>query len=138
MEWIAKSNADQRAGRAGRVQNGTCYHLFSRLRFKDYMADYLDPDIKRQQLEDVILNIKSLHLPMKKIEDFMKNLVESPASTSVSDAVLLLEQIEALKVTKNYYGQVLGEELTPLGRALTFLPLHPQLGKMVLMACFFR
>lgn len=27
--WVAQSNAKQRAGRAGRVQEGTCYHLYT-------------------------------------------------------------------------------------------------------------
>lgn len=29
MTWIAKSNAEQRAGRAGRCRNGYCFRLFT-------------------------------------------------------------------------------------------------------------
>ena len=31
-EWIAKANAKQRKGRAGRVREGTCYRLYLRVR----------------------------------------------------------------------------------------------------------
>ena len=86
MEWISRSNAMQRAGRAGRVQKGECWHMFSRKKFEN-LSEYLDPDIKRLQLEDVILNVKSLNLKTGDAKQFMENLVEPPRRTSVHDAL---------------------------------------------------
>ena len=64
MEWISKSNAIQRAGRAGRVQEGFCWHMFSSRKF-ERLKKYLDPDIQRLQLEEVTLKILSLELVRK-------------------------------------------------------------------------
>ena len=64
MEWISKSNAIQRAGRAGRVQEGFCWHMFSSRKF-ERLKKYLDPDIRRLQLEEVTLKILSLELVKK-------------------------------------------------------------------------
>merc|ERR1712001_359 len=43
--WISKAQADQRAGRAGRVGPGHCYRLFSSAVFQDF-EDHAMPDIK--------------------------------------------------------------------------------------------
>jgi ATP-dependent RNA helicase DHX29 len=34
QKYVAKANARQRRGRAGRVQEGVCFHLFSNQRYE--------------------------------------------------------------------------------------------------------
>lgn len=36
-DWISKENVLQRKGRAGRTQNGKCYHLYSKARYESFM-----------------------------------------------------------------------------------------------------
>lgn len=46
MAWIAKSNAEQRAGRAGRCRNGYCFRLYSRREYES-MLDTQVPEMRR-------------------------------------------------------------------------------------------
>ena len=48
-------------GRAGRVRPGMCYRMFSKQRFES-MTPFQVPEILRTPLEEVILQIKLLHL----------------------------------------------------------------------------
>ena len=133
MEWISKSNAIQRKGRAGRVRDGMCWHMYTRKKFEG-LRDYLDPDIKRLQLESVILNIKSLKLRHKSVHEFMENLVESPSFSTIDHAKRNLIKVGAIDDSK-YYDT---EFLTPLGLKMAGFPLHPNLAKMLIMSCIFK
>ena len=133
MEWISKSNAIQRKGRAGRVRDGMCWHMYTRKKFEG-LRDYLDPDIKRLQLESVILNIKSLKLRHKSVHEFMDNLVESPSYSTIDHAKRNLIKVGAIDDNKYYDA----EFLTPLGLKMAGFPLHPNLAKMLIMSCIFK
>ena len=61
IEKIAQANADQRAGRCGRVQDGICVRLYAEA---DYAARprFAEPEILRSSLASVILQMASLDL----------------------------------------------------------------------------
>ena len=125
--WISKSNSKQRAGRAGRVQNGTYYALFSENRYKSFRAVGL-PEILRCDLQETCLDVKAQAFSFP-IGEFLAEALEPPPPTAVDQAVLGLVELDALTEE---------EELTSLGRMLASLPVNPSLGKMILLGIIFR
>ncbi|KAI9820177.1 MAG: hypothetical protein M1827_005799 [Pycnora praestabilis] len=125
--WVSKSNSRQRAGRAGRVQNGNYYALFSKARYDSLRAIGL-PEILRSDLQETCLAIKAQAFKTP-IRDFLSEAIEPPSPTAVDTSVVNLQKLEAL--TED-------EKLTSLGRLLASLPVHPSLGKMIILGVIFR
>ncbi|GAB2278218.1 hypothetical protein Dimus_012912 [Dionaea muscipula] len=125
-KWISKASAHQRRGRAGRVQPGVCYRLYPKI-IHDGMAEYELPEILRTPLHELCLHIKSLHLGT--IGSFLAKALHPPDPLSIQNAIELLKTIGALDDN---------EDLTPLGRHLSVLPLDPNIGKMLIMGSIFQ
>ncbi|KAL9014480.1 MAG: hypothetical protein Q9173_000879 [Seirophora scorigena] len=125
--WISKSNAKQRAGRAGRVQNGNYYALFTAERYNTLRAVGL-PAMLRTDLQEVCLDIKAQAFNYP-IRSFLAEALEPPPPQSVDASVLNLQAQGALTAE---------EQVTPLGRLLASLPVHPSLGKMIILGVIFR
>ncbi|KAL8933172.1 MAG: hypothetical protein Q9216_006490 [Gyalolechia sp. 2 TL-2023] len=125
--WISKSNAKQRAGRAGRVQNGNYYALYSAERYDSFRAAGL-PEILRTDLQELCLDIKTQAFAYP-IRNFLADALEPPSPQTVDTSVKNLQALNALTAE---------EEITPLGRLLAALPVHPSLGKMIILGVIFR
>uniref|UniRef100_A0A1I8F5E6 Helicase C-terminal domain-containing protein n=1 Tax=Macrostomum lignano TaxID=282301 RepID=A0A1I8F5E6_9PLAT len=117
---------DKREGRAGRVQPGVCYRLYSKFA-ESRMPHRLPPEVLRLSLEDFLLQVKLLH-PDLPAAEFLAQMPDPPPQEHVRQAQHLLQELGALTPD---------EELTPMGRHIARLPLPCQLAKMVLLAvCF--
>ncbi|WP_240965051.1 ATP-dependent RNA helicase HrpA [Acidovorax sp. SRB_14] len=120
VEPISQAAANQRAGRCGRVANGICLRLYEETDFAG-RPRFTDPEILRSSLAGVILRMKSLHLGV--VEDFP--FIDAPSSRAIADGYQLLNELGAVD-DRN--------ELTPMGRELSKLPLDPRVGRMILEA----
>jgi ATP-dependent RNA helicase DHX36 len=127
--WISKSSAKQRAGRAGRVQNGHYYALYKKQRFEQFRDTDL-PEILCSDLQDVCLNVSALtHSYKIPVRAFLDTWIEPPSSDSVQISMAALKDMGALTEE---------EEITALGRVLSEFPVHPSMGKMILLGLIFR
>ena len=57
---VSKASAQQRKGRAGRVQAGMCFSLFTAPHFNNRMKAFQTPEIKRVPLDELLLTVASL------------------------------------------------------------------------------
>lgn len=125
--WISKSNSKQRAGRAGRVQNGHYYALFPRERY-DTMRPIGTPEILRTDLQEICLDVKAQAIKFP-VREFLASAIEPPSPKAVDLSLRNLEALDAITPE---------EEITALGRLLASLPVHPSLGKMIVLGVIFR
>ncbi|KAI9029584.1 P-loop containing nucleoside triphosphate hydrolase protein [Phycomyces nitens] len=126
--FVAKANARQRRGRAGRVQEGICFHMFSQHRY-ELMANYETPEILRLPLEELCLRIKVCGLGS--IRDVLNSALDAPSTTMIDNAIQTLQEVQALSVDGV-------ETLTPLGVHLSNLPVDVHVGKMILFGAIFQ
>ncbi len=116
---IDKDSADQRAGRAGRLEAGVCYRLWSKASHSR-LQEHRTPEISEADLTSLVLNM--LQWGIINIEQL--TWLTPPPNGAVEGAKELLRELGALKDGK----------ITDHGVALNHLPCHPRLGHMLLKA----
>lgn len=125
------ANATQRAGRAGRTQEGVVVHLFPSWRMGE-LRKWPTPEILSKSLEEVVLSILALGLGDP--HEVLARAMTPPSEACVEHAVWLLQE---MSIFGSREGVTATEALLPLGRWLAPIPLHPMSSKALFYASLF-
>lgn len=118
-EPVTKAEAEQRRGRAGRLEPGVCYRLWAKAEEGALRAfpppEILEADLAGLALELAVWGASADELPF----------LDPPPEGALGEARALLRELEALDA---------GGLVTPHGRRMAALPAHPRLAHMALRA----
>ena len=149
LEPISRASADQRKGRAGRTAPGTCHRLWTESGHLN-RPERNTPEIQRSDLAEVVLLLHSLGI--HRAADF--DWLDRPDAQAVERAETLLIVLGAIRVSKPSgalpvpTGAQAGfqdglsptraareeSDLTPVGRQMLRLPMHPRYSRMLVEA----
>jgi ATP-dependent helicase HrpB len=117
---VSKASAEQRKGRAGRTGPGICYRLYSRYAFQS-MVPFTPPEILVSDLSAQVLELAAWGVK----DPSELAWLDKPPAAAWAAATHLLKDMGALDMSGS---------VTPAGRAMSRLPLHPRLARMLVRA----
>lgn len=121
LERISRASADQRAGRAGRTGPGRCVRLWSERDERGRPA-FEEPDIRRVDLSSTLLALHS----WGQSDPLRFRWFEAPDPERLEAAERLLVSLGAIEGGPR--------RITPLGRRILELPVHPRLARLLIAA----
>ncbi|MBV8440029.1 MAG: ATP-dependent helicase HrpB [Hyphomicrobiales bacterium] len=117
---VSRANADQRRGRAGRIEPGVCYRLWEEAA-NGGLQPYATPEILSADLSGFLLDCAAWGVA----DPLRLAFLDPPPRGALAEARILLTAIGALD----------GDgRITDAGRAISSLPLPPRLSRMVIDA----
>ncbi|MCX6928341.1 MAG: helicase-related protein, partial [Verrucomicrobia bacterium] len=148
LEPISRASAEQRKGRAGRTAPGTCHRLWTESGQLN-RPERNTPEIQRSDLAEVVLLLHSLGI--KRAAEF--DWLDKPDPQAVERAEQLLITLGALRDLRFTSSDIRAEgqgdasivnrkssmaaDLTPIGRQMLKLPMHPRYSRMLVEAAKF-
>ncbi|MBU2952855.1 ATP-dependent helicase HrpB [Marinobacter sp. F3R08] len=115
---VSRSSAEQRKGRAGRIESGICYRLWSESE-QFGLADYTPPEILEADLAPLVLELAQWGA--REVSGVA--WIDEPPGAHWQQAVALLQWLDMLDTNG---------AITEHGKAARELGIHPRLAHMVL------
>jgi len=125
--FVSQASCQQRRGRAGRVQPGICYRIFSKKTW-DNMDKNTLPEISRSALHSLVMDTKAI--VGGDVYEVLDQMLTPPPRNGLIRAVQDLERMGAIDAES--------QSLTPLGKHLARMPCDPKLGKMLIFGAILR
>lgn len=122
--WISRASATQRAGRTGRLREGTCYRLYSRENFYENMEDFEPGEILRTPLDSVILSLKEV-LHGEDVIDVLQDCIEPPNISAIDRSLDSLFDSHFITEPSGMC------DITPLGAFVSALGVDLALGSLI-------
>lgn len=117
---VSQASAEQRRGRAGRLEPGLCYRLWSEGQTRALLP-FNRPEILEADLSGLVLSCAAFGVADPRSLRFL----DPPSEAALSEAKNLLRQLEAIDAEGR---------ITPTGRLMTAAPLPPRLAHMLIAA----
>lgn len=118
-EFISRMQAEQRAGRAGRLSNGHCVRIISESSFAS-LHEHPESEIARVNLSDTMLKMIQMNL-----DPFTFPFIEPPKRERIEAGIKELITLGALDDER---------ELTNIGKQMVEMPFEPRLSRMIIEA----
>ncbi|WP_082802160.1 ATP-dependent helicase HrpB [Falsihalocynthiibacter arcticus] len=118
-EPVSRAEAEQRRGRAGRVCAGTCYRLWTKGQ-EGALPAFAPAEVEAADLTSLVLELALWGAASPDELAFLT----PPSAGGFAEAKRLLLELGALDVSGR---------ITPHGRKIAALPVHPRLGHMLLL-----
>lgn len=110
MGFISQAEARQRQGRAGRMQPGVCYRLYTNEEYDKEMSPFREPEILRENLDHMLLDMffqfKNQDGSYQLVLDSNKLLVTPVPYDGLAATLTYFRKIGVIEDKKDQYGDI--------------------------------